>query len=110
MRLEQSSAAPEAVTFVVTAQTHGIRLKAKGLTAPDKSVSVKSGTSGNVVSTPVREGTRVSRGTPPATSRGSSATWPRSAASISPVSPLTFTASASQPAASKASTHSACPA
>jgi len=63
VRLEQSTAAPEAVTFVVTAQTHGIRLKAKGLTAPDKSVSVKAGTSGNVVSTPVREGTRVTRGT-----------------------------------------------
>ena len=53
----------EEVTFTVSAQTHGIRLKAKGLTAPDKSVTVKAGTAGNVTSTPVREGTRVSRGT-----------------------------------------------
>ena len=63
VRLEQETAAPEAVTFTATARTHGIRLKAKGLTAPDKSVTVKAGTAGNVVSTPVREGTRVARGT-----------------------------------------------
>jgi len=63
VRLEASEVAPEAVTFTVSAQTHGIRLKAKGLTAPDKSVTVKAGTAGNVTSTPVREGTRVSRGT-----------------------------------------------
>ncbi|WP_300425337.1 PASTA domain-containing protein, partial [uncultured Hyphomonas sp.] len=63
VRLEASEVAPEAVTFTVSAQTHGIRLKAKGLTAPDKSVTVKAGTAGNVTSTTVREGTRVSRGT-----------------------------------------------
>ncbi len=63
VRATQDTTAPEAVTFTVSAQTHGIRLKSKGLTAPDKSVTVKAGTAGNVVSTPVREGTRVSRGT-----------------------------------------------
>ncbi len=63
VRATQDTVAPEAVIFTVSARTHGIRLKSKGLTEPDKSVTVKAGTAGNVVSTPVREGTRVSRGT-----------------------------------------------
>ena len=62
-RIEKNTVAPQAVTYEASAQTHGIRLKAKGLTAPDKSVTVKAGTAGNVISTPVREGTHVSRGT-----------------------------------------------
>lgn len=62
-RVAESQIVPQAVTYLATARTHGIRLQAKGRTAPDKSVTVKAGTSGNVVSTPVREGTHVTKGT-----------------------------------------------
>jgi multidrug efflux system membrane fusion protein len=57
--------APIADAIVVTAesQLHQLRVAAKGRTAPDKSVTVKSGTAGTVISTPVREGTFVKQGT-----------------------------------------------
>lgn len=61
---EVSSETPVADVIVVkaTSQVHELKITAKGRTAPDKSVTVKSGTSGTVVSTPVREGTYVKRG------------------------------------------------
>lgn len=57
------SETPEALVMEATSQLHTIRIPAKGRTAPDKSVTLKSGTSGTVVSTPVREGTFVKAGT-----------------------------------------------
>lgn len=47
----------------VSAVTHALNIRAKGRTEPDKSVTVSSGTMGNVVSTPAREGTFVRKGT-----------------------------------------------
>lgn len=58
-----SSDSTEAIVISAVSQAHPMRLNAKGRTAPDKVVTVKSGTAGNVVSTPVREGTFVKRGT-----------------------------------------------
>jgi multidrug efflux system membrane fusion protein len=60
-----ASAAPvaDAVVLTANAQMHELRITAKGRTAPDKSVTVKSGTAGTVVSTPVREGSFVRQGT-----------------------------------------------
>jgi membrane fusion protein, multidrug efflux system len=54
---------PQALVVEATSQLHMVRISAKGQTAPDKSVTLKSGTSGTVVSTPVREGTLVKAGT-----------------------------------------------
>lgn len=59
---DESSALPEAIVIQVTAQSRPIEIKVKGQTAPDKTVTVKSGTQGTVVSTPAREGTYVKRG------------------------------------------------
>lgn len=56
-------AIPQALVIEASAAPHTIRISAKGRTAPDKSVTLKSGTSGTVVSTPVREGTFVKAGT-----------------------------------------------
>ncbi len=53
----------EAIVVPAASQPHPMRLEAKGRTAPDKVVTVKAGTAGNVVSTPVREGTFVKQGT-----------------------------------------------
>lgn len=53
----------EAIVLQATSQIHELKITSKGRTAPDKSVTVKSGTSGTVVSTPVREGTFVKQGT-----------------------------------------------
>lgn len=52
----------EAIVLQASSQIHELRVTSKGRTAPDKSVTVKSGTAGTVVSTPVREGTFVKQG------------------------------------------------
>ncbi len=61
---EMAGPAPVTDAIVVTSQseTHLLKVVAKGRTAPDKSVTVKSGTAGTVISTPVREGTFVKQG------------------------------------------------
>ena len=53
----------EAIVVPSESQLHQVKVGAKGRTAPDKSVTVKSGTAGTVISTPVREGTFVKQGT-----------------------------------------------
>lgn len=58
-----SAGVTDALVMTATSQPHTLRIVARGRTAPDKSVTVKSGTSGVVVSTPVREGTFVRAGT-----------------------------------------------
>lgn len=58
-----SEEVPQAIVTEVSSQLHTVRVGVKGRTAPDKSVTLKSGTSGTVVSTPVREGTFVKAGT-----------------------------------------------
>ncbi|MFN3608279.1 MAG: efflux RND transporter periplasmic adaptor subunit [Hyphomonas sp.] len=57
------SETPQALVIEAQNETHTIQIAAKGRTAPDKAVTLKSGTSGTVVSTPVREGTFVKAGT-----------------------------------------------
>ena len=54
---------PEAVVQTLTAEPHMLRIRAKGRTEPDKSVTVKAGTTGTVVSTPAKEGSYVKAGT-----------------------------------------------
>lgn len=54
---------PQALVIEAQNQRHTIRIAAKGRTAPDKSVTLKAGTAGTVVATPVREGTFVKAGT-----------------------------------------------
>ena len=54
---------PEAVTIQASSKLHPIRVEAKGRTAPDKTVTVKAGTTGTVISTPVNEGSFVKKGT-----------------------------------------------
>lgn len=46
----------------VTAKPRNLTLKIKGQTAPDKTVTVKSGTQGTVTSTPAKEGSYVKQG------------------------------------------------
>lgn len=53
---------PDAVIETLTAQPHLLRIHTKGRTEPDKSVTVKAGTTGTVVSTPAREGSFVKAG------------------------------------------------
>lgn len=53
----------DAMVITARSEPHTLRVVARGRTAPDKSVTVKSGTAGTVVSTPVREGTFVRAGT-----------------------------------------------
>ena len=53
----------EPIVVPSESQLHQVKVGAKGRTAPDKSVTVKSGTAGTVISTPVREGTFVKQGT-----------------------------------------------
>ena len=55
--------APQAVIETLTAEPHMLRIHAKGRTEPDKSVTVKAGTTGTVVSTPAKEGSFVKAGT-----------------------------------------------
>jgi multidrug efflux system membrane fusion protein len=56
------AAVADAIVIASESQLHQIKVGAKGRTAPDKSVTVKSGTAGTVISTPVREGTFVKQG------------------------------------------------
>ncbi|MCA8900670.1 MAG: efflux RND transporter periplasmic adaptor subunit [Hyphomonas sp.] len=62
-KVEKAETAPEAVIQTLSAQPHMLNVTAKGRTAPDKSVTVKAGTSGNVVATPATEGAFVRKGT-----------------------------------------------
>lgn len=52
----------DAIVVASKSEAHELRVRAKGRSAPDKSVTVKAGTAGTVVSTPVREGTLVKKG------------------------------------------------
>ena len=61
--IERSDDVPSAVIETLSAEPHMLRLSAKGRTEPDKSVTVKAGTTGTVVSTPAREGSFVKAGT-----------------------------------------------
>jgi membrane fusion protein, multidrug efflux system len=63
--IEAAGPAPVADAVVITASSepHELNVNAKGRTAPDKVVTVKSGTAGTVIATPVREGTFVKQGT-----------------------------------------------
>tara|TARA_R110000803_G_scaffold56917_5_gene114462 strand:- start:31053 stop:32129 length:1077 start_codon:yes stop_codon:yes gene_type:complete len=60
---EASTKLPDAIVEPVTSAMHQIVLEAKGRTAPDKTVTVKAGTTGTVVSTPAKEGSFVRKGT-----------------------------------------------
>jgi biotin carboxyl carrier protein len=60
---EGPAPAPDAIVVTAQSQPHSLTVRAKGRTAPDKSVTVKSGTAGTVISTPVREGNFVKQGT-----------------------------------------------
>lgn len=57
------AAIADAIVVTAESQLHQLRIGAKGRTAPDKSVTVKSGTAGTVISASVREGTFVKQGT-----------------------------------------------
>jgi len=57
------AAIAEAIVVSVVSELHELNVRAKGRTAPDKAVTVKSGTAGTVIATPVREGTYVKQGT-----------------------------------------------
>ncbi len=61
--IERSDDVPSAVIETLSAEPHMLRLSTKGRTEPDKSVTVKAGTTGTVVSTPAREGSFVKAGT-----------------------------------------------
>lgn len=53
---------PTVVVRTVTSEVHDIRLTSYGRTMPNRRVEVKAKTPASLVSTPVREGTRVTRG------------------------------------------------
>jgi multidrug efflux system membrane fusion protein len=53
---------PTVVVRTVNSETHAIRLTSYGRTMPNRRVEVKAKTAASLVSTPVREGTRVNRG------------------------------------------------
>lgn len=53
---------PVAIISVLNAEPHPVNMVFKGQTAPDKVVTVKSGTMGTVVSTPAQEGQFVRKG------------------------------------------------
>ncbi len=53
----------EAIIEIAEQESHVRRMTARGRTAPDKAVTVRSGTAGVVVATPVREGSFVRQGT-----------------------------------------------
>ncbi|MEQ8299910.1 MAG: efflux RND transporter periplasmic adaptor subunit [Hyphomonas sp.] len=59
---DRSSQTPDAIVETVSSQLHPVLIEAKGRTAPDKSVTVKAGTTGTVVATPAREGSFVRKG------------------------------------------------
>lgn len=54
---------PTVVTRAVTAETHTAKIKLFGRTEPAREVTIKAETPGPVISTPVAEGSRVSKGT-----------------------------------------------
>ena len=60
---ETADETPTAVIETLTSQPHMLRIHAKGRTEPDKSVTVKAGTTGTVVATPAKEGSFVKAGT-----------------------------------------------
>ncbi len=60
--MQEETTVPEAVVMTATSEPHMVRIEAKGRTAPDKTVTVKAGTTGNVVSTPAAEGSFVRKG------------------------------------------------
>ena len=60
--VDRSAQIPDAIVETVSSQLHPVTIEAKGRTAPDKSVTVKAGTTGTVVSTPFREGSFVRKG------------------------------------------------
>ena len=60
---ERTDDVPSAVIEALSAEPHMMRINAKGRTEPDKSVTVKAGTTGTVVSTPAKEGSYVKAGT-----------------------------------------------
>jgi multidrug efflux system membrane fusion protein len=61
--VERDDGVPSAVIETLTSEPHMLRILAKGRTEPDKSVTVKAGTTGTVVSTPAVEGKFVKAGT-----------------------------------------------
>jgi multidrug efflux system membrane fusion protein len=60
---ETTNALPDAIIENVTSSMHEVLLEAKGRTAPDRTVTVKSGTTGTVIATPAKEGSFVRKGT-----------------------------------------------
>lgn len=60
--VDTSVKTPDAIVEEVSTAQHAIMLEAKGRTAPDKSVTVKAGTTGTVISTPAKEGSFVRKG------------------------------------------------
>lgn len=61
-QLSQEEAVPEALYLELASQPHTVMVSAKGRTAPDKTVTVKAGTTGTVVATPAAEGSFVNKG------------------------------------------------
>ena len=59
---QQEVPLPVAIVTTLSAEPHPVIVEFKGQTAPDKVVTVKSGTVGTVVSTPAREGQLVNKG------------------------------------------------
>ena len=59
---DQRDVLPVVIVTELTAESHPRTIEIKGQTAPDKVVTVKSGTVGTVVSTPAREGQYVKTG------------------------------------------------
>ena len=61
-QMSQEEAVPDALFVTLESQPHTMVVRAKGRTAPDKTVTVKAGTTGTVISTPAEEGQFVSKG------------------------------------------------
>lgn len=61
-RQDDQARLPTVVVRTVTSEIHDIRLTSYGRTLPNRRVEVKAKTAGSLVSTPVREGTQVTRG------------------------------------------------
>lgn len=59
---EEERSLPIAIFTEAASEMHPVTMEFKGQTAPDKIVTVKSGTIGTVVSTPAREGQYVKKG------------------------------------------------
>ena len=63
VHMEEEIIVPDALVQDVVAETHSVVIPLKGRTEPDKTVTVKAGTTGTVVQTPAREGAFVKAGT-----------------------------------------------